>query len=184
MNVAVFGGSFDPPHMGHVLAVAYVLATEPVDLALVVPCFQHPLSKELSSFEHRLAMCEIAMGWLPRTEISTVERELGGASRTLRTLEHLAAQHPSWKMRLVIGADVLVDAPRWHAFDAVTRLAPPIVLGRAGVAHEGAPPAVLPEVSSSAVRAALRDGHPELVQRLLPRGVTAYVAEHGLYARG
>lgn len=183
MRVAIFGGSFDPPHVGHVLAVAYVLATEAVDLALVVPCFRHPLGKELSGFEHRLAMCELAMGWLPRTRVSTVERELGGPSRTLRTLEHLAAEHPAWSMRLVIGADVLVEAPRWHAFDAITRLAPPIVLGRAGVSHPDAPEPVLPEVSSSAIRAALRDGEAARVEKLLARGVAAYATAHALYRR-
>ena len=53
-RVAVYGGSFNPPHMGHVLAVAYTLAAQPVDEVLMVPCFQHPFSKELAPFEEQV----------------------------------------------------------------------------------------------------------------------------------
>ncbi len=181
MRVAIFGGSFDPPHVAHVLAVAYVLAVGDVDEVLVVPCFRHPLAKALTSFADRFAMCERAMGWLPRTRVSRVEEELGGESRTLRTLEHLAAQHPGWQMRLVVGADVVVESPRWHGYDAIARLAPPLVLGRAGVAYEGAPPALLPEVSSSAIRRALAQGESDAIAALVPRDVLAFIAERGLY---
>jgi hypothetical protein len=109
-SIAIFGGSFNPPHVAHVLAVTFVLATAEVDRVLVVPTFQHPFAKALASYEDRVRMCTLAMGWLPRVEVSRVEEELGGESLTLRTLEHLHAQHPDWQMRLVIGADVLVDS--------------------------------------------------------------------------
>ena len=87
-RVAIFGGSFNPPHVAHVLAVTYVLATEDLDEILVVPCFRHPFAKELAPFEDRFAMCELAMAWLPKVTVSRVEQELGGESRTLRTVEH------------------------------------------------------------------------------------------------
>jgi nicotinate-nucleotide adenylyltransferase len=77
-------------------------------------------------------MCRLAVEWLPRVEVSPVERELGGESWTLRTLEHFAAAHPGWAMRLLVGADVLPDLPKWHRFDRIAELARPIVLGRAG----------------------------------------------------
>ena len=139
MNVFVFGGSFNPPHMSHVLAVTYLLAAAEPDQVLVVPCFQHPLAKGLAPFEDRVAMCERAMGWLPRTVVSRVEGELGGESRSLRTVAHLRATHPDWNLRLVVGADILLEAERWHAFDQVKALAPLFVLGRAGFQAEGAP---------------------------------------------
>src|SRR5450432_1633002 len=75
VNVFIFGGSFNPPHIAHVLAVTYVLSTAEPDLVLVVPCYRHPFAKDLCPFEHRLAMCERAMGWLPRTTVSRVEEE-------------------------------------------------------------------------------------------------------------
>jgi nicotinate-nucleotide adenylyltransferase len=180
-NVVVFGGSFNPPHVAHVLGVAYVLATEPVDEILVVPCFMHPFAKELAPYEERFELCKAAMSFLPRVTVSRIEAELGGESRTLRTLSALAAEHPDWSMRLLIGADILIDAPKWHGFDEVQRLAPLLVLGRAGISREGAPSAVLPEVSSTKIRAALADGRLDDVRAFLPRDVLSRILERGLY---
>jgi nicotinate-nucleotide adenylyltransferase len=182
MNVCLFGGSFNPPHVAHVLAVAYVLSTEGVDQVLVIPCYRHPFNKELAPFEHRFAMCERAMSVLPRTTVSRVEQHLGGESRTLRTVEHLAAEHPDWRLRLLVGADILQEGRRWHAFERVTELAPPLVLGRAGVSSDGAPRPLLPEVSSSAIRAALAAGRRAELHALVPRDVLTYIEQHGLYA--
>ena len=66
--VGVFGGSFNPPHLAHVLAVTVVLARFKVARVLVVPTYQHPFAKALASYEDRVKMCELAMGWLPRVE--------------------------------------------------------------------------------------------------------------------
>lgn len=179
--VAFFGGSFNPPHIGHVLAVTYVLATQPLDEVLVVPCFRHPFAKKLATFEHRFAMCELAMGWLPRTTISRVELELGGESRTLRTIEHLRAMDPDRELRLVVGADVLTQRDRWLGFETLQKIAPFIVLGRAGIEVPGAPQAVLPDVSSTTVREALRAQQREELEVLVPRAVLSYIDAHGLY---
>lgn len=181
MNVAVFGGSFNPPHVAHVLACALVRSTEEVDRVLVVPTYQHPFAKALAPYDDRVAMCELAVGWMNGVEVSRVEERLGGESRTLRTLEHLAGAHADWKLRIVIGADILVEAPRWFGFDAIAKLAPPIVLGRAGVAAPGAGPALLPEVSSTKVREAIARGAWSEVEALVPRKVLAYVRSKGLY---
>lgn len=182
-RVAFFGGSFNPPHVAHVLAVVYALSTAPIDEVIVVPVYRHPFAKELASFEDRLAMCELALGWIPRTTISRVEEELGGESRTLRTIEHLVAAHPDWELRLLVGADVLPDLPKWHRFDRIAELAPPIVLGRAGVDVAGAPTAFLPQVSSTEVRDALAAGDRAAVAPCLPAAVLDYVTGHGLYQR-
>jgi nicotinate-nucleotide adenylyltransferase len=184
VNVFLFGGSFNPPHVAHVLACAYILSTEDVDSILVIPVYQHPFAKELAPFDDRVAMCEAAMGWLPRTSISRVEEELGGESRTLRTVEHLGKEHPDWHMRLVVGADILLEGRRWHGFDRVVELAPLLVLGRAGVPAPQAPLAVLPQVSSSFVREALREGRRDEVTGLVPRAVLAYIDEHWVYREG
>lgn len=182
-RIAIFGGSFNPPHVAHVLAVVYALGVAPIDHVLIVPVYQHPFSKELAPFDHRLAMCEAAMGWIPHTTISVVERDLGGDSLTLRTLTRLAQDHPDWRMRLLVGADVLADLPKWHRFDKIAEIAPPIVLGRAGVTTDAAPVPVLPKVSSTEVREALSRGDYEAVRPLLPARVLAYIEEHGLYRK-
>jgi nicotinate-nucleotide adenylyltransferase len=180
-RVAVFGGSFNPPHVAHVLACALVRSVEEIDQVLVVPAYQHPFAKSLAPFDDRAAMCELAMAWLPFVEVSRIEGELGGESRTLRTLESLAQAHPAWRLRLVIGADILGEAPRWYGFDAIAKLAPPIVLGRAGVDPLPAHP-LLPAVSSTQVRAAIARGAWSEVEKLVPREVLAYVRQRGLYA--
>jgi nicotinate-nucleotide adenylyltransferase len=181
MNVFVFGGSFDPPHVAHVLAITYVISMHDADEVIVVPCYKHPLGKELSSFEDRFAMCERAMGWLPRTIVSRVEENLGGESRTLRTIEHLARENPDWRMRLVVGSDILLEGRRWYGFDEIAELAPLLVLGRPGIEVAGAPPPVLPDISSSAIREAIRRGQLDRIRAMVPPAVLAYIAEHGLY---
>jgi nicotinate-nucleotide adenylyltransferase len=178
--VGVFGGSFNPPHVAHMLAVAYVLATQPVDQVLVVPVFQHPFSKGLAPFDHRLAMCRAAFEWLPNVTVSTVERELGGDSLTLRTLEQLTATHPDWDFRLIIGSDVLPDLPKWHRFDRISEIAPPLVLDRAGWS-ERRDRVFLPEVSSTLVRELATRGDDAALASLVPRAVLAYMVEHAVY---
>lgn len=180
-RVAVFGGSFNPPHIAHALAVVYAIECAPVDEVLVVPVFQHPFSKELASFEHRLEMCRAAMGWIPHATISMIEQELGGESLTLRMLTRLSQKRPDVTLRLLVGADVLADLPKWHRFDKIAEIAPPIVLGRAGVDASEAPFPVLPRVSSTEIRAALARRDIDAVRPLLPSRVIAYIEEHGLY---
>ena len=181
-RVAVFGGSFNPPHVAHVLACALVLSVEDVDRVLVVPAYMHPFAKALAPFEDRAAMCDLAMAWMPRVDVSRVEAQLGGESRTLRTLESLSSAHPDWRLRLVIGADILTEAPRWFGFDVIEKIAPLIVLGRAGVAAPVATAALLPEVSSTQIRAAIARGAWSEVEKLVPREVLAYARARGLYA--
>jgi nicotinate-nucleotide adenylyltransferase len=181
-KVVVFGGSFNPPHLAHVLAVSVVLATEDIDRILVIPTFQHPFAKTLAPYEDRVAMSELAMGWLPKVEVSRVEEELGGESRTLRTLEHLQETKPEWALRLLMGADLLLESPKWFGFDRITAIAPPLVLGRAGVELAGAPPAVLPAISSTDVRAKIAQGRWDELTALVPRAVLAHIRARGLYA--
>jgi nicotinate-nucleotide adenylyltransferase len=190
-RIAIFGGSFNPPHVAHVLAVVYALSTAPIDEVLVVPVFRHPFAKELASFDERLAMCQLGLGWIPHVTVSPVERELGGESLTLHTVEHLAAAHPDWSLRLLIGADVLGDLPKWHRFDRIAEMAPPLVLGRVGVVPpspgEGpvpiptAPLPVLPRVSSTEIRAAIGARDLDAVRARVPSSVLEYIEAHGLY---
>lgn len=181
MNVAVFGGSFNPPHVAHVMACALVLSTHEVERVLVVPTFQHPFAKALAPYDDRVAMCELAMRPLHDVHVSRVEQELGGESRTLRTLQFLAAKHADWRLRLVIGADIVAETSKWFGFDVIAALAPPIVLGRAGFDARGAGPPLLPEVSSTAVRGAIAAGAWDEVVALVPRQVLGYVRGKGLY---
>jgi nicotinate-nucleotide adenylyltransferase len=181
VNVAIFGGSYNPPHVGHVLACALVAAVEEVDRILVVPTYKHPFAKALAPFADRMRMCSLAMSGMDRVEVSPVEEEIGGESRTLHTLEHLSRRHTDWTLRLVIGADIVAEAPRWFGFDTIAKLAPPIVLSRARVDAPDAGPPLLPDVSSTQVRAAVARGAFGELRHLVPRAVLEYIRTHGLY---
>ncbi len=185
--VAIYGGSFDPPHMSHVLAAVYALKVGGFERVLVVPVYEHAFRKPLNSFEHRVRLCELSFSGIAGIEVSTVERELATPSLTLRTLEHLANEHPDWSMRLLFGSDVLGETSKWHAFERVAALAPPYVVARPGYDHPDSHAALLPDISSTRVREALarRDepGNQALLAGALPRAALAYIEGHGLYRR-
>ena len=189
MRVALFGGSFNPPHVAHQLAALYVLETAQVDALWFVPAFEHAFGKPLVAFDDRLAMCELAAGALgPRARVSDVERSLGGRSLTLRTVRRLTELHPEHAFSLVIGSDLQADVSSWYGAEELVRTIPFIVVGRSGApplaGRPGAAPAehaaiAMPEVSSTAVRAALAAGRA--VDGLVPRAVLDYILRKGLY---
>ena len=185
MRVAFYGGSFDPPHVAHVMAASYLLGVAEFERVLVVPVYAHAFHKPLTPFADRLRMCQLAMGWLPRLQVCDVESSLTAPSLTLHSLQCVARQHPDYELRLVIGADVLEDTQKWHAFEEIARLAPPFVLGRVGFAGPAGAPPVLPDVSSTRIRQLLAqrsaaDLQPQL-RSLVPPSVLGYIEEHGLY---
>ncbi|MFT3921110.1 MAG: nicotinate (nicotinamide) nucleotide adenylyltransferase [Myxococcales bacterium] len=183
-QIAVFGGSFDPPHLGHVYLAAYALSVEHVERVLVLPVFQHAFGKPLSPFAERVEMCRLAFRDLRRVEVSELERELGGVSRTLRLVETLAASHPHHALRLLVGTDILAESAHWQGFEEITKRAPLLVAQRGGHLAKAAPyqGPVLPEISSTDVRLALARGE-EPIDRV-PSAVVHYAREHGLYGGG
>lgn len=182
-RVALLGGSFDPPHVAHVLLAAYVLMLGEVDEVLVVPVCEHAFGKRLAPFEERAHLCELAFSAVANVTVSRVEAELPRPSRTLLTLQHLQQQRPEATFRLVVGSDVLGDAHKWYAFDEVTKLAPLLVVARPGYPHPGA--AVLPDVSSTTVRELLAKRDESALERL--RGLVesrslSHILAKNLYA--
>ena len=176
-EVALFGGSFDPPHVGHLLAAAYVLATEPVDELWLVPVFAHPFGKQFAgSFEHRVALCEALARELPRTRVSRAEEESGQA-RTVDLLEHLRSKQPDTRWAVVLGTDLNAERPQWKNFERITELARVIAVQRGGYPDGKGP--VLPEVSSTQVRALLKAGGN--LSQLVPRQVLELIHAAGTY---
>jgi nicotinate-nucleotide adenylyltransferase len=180
MDVALIGGSFNPPHVGHLLAAHFVRATEAVDAVWLIPANRHPFGKQLAPFHHRLAMCQLlcgdASGWL---SVSDVEHSLGGEGRTVDTLRHLATRFPAVRWTLVVGSDIVQDLPSWKEPDAIRSLARLLVLNRAGHPSPEAVGPAMAHVSSSEVREALANGGD--VTHLVPRAVLAYAEAHQLY---
>jgi nicotinate-nucleotide adenylyltransferase len=180
VNVAFYGGSFDPPHMAHVMAVAVALASGDVDRILVVPCYQHAFGKGSVPFEHRLKMARLAFSIFgDAVSISPVEQELTGPSRTLNTLQHLISLNPDWSLRLLIGTDILAESADWYRFDEVITLAPPLIIGRTNYAGPAPTGFALPDLSSSTIRKRISSG--QSVKGLVPQTVQDYINTHRLY---
>ena len=177
MEIALFGGSFDPPHLGHVLAAAYVLATEPVDELWLLPVHEHPLGKKpAASFDHRVLLCEQAVRDLARVKVSRLEGELKGEGRTVDLLEHLHRERPRDSFALVLGTDLVAERPQWKRFERIAELARIVTLARSGFSQG----ALLPEISSTQVRAMLASGSADLA-RLVPRAVLDAIRAAGTY---
>ena len=180
MQVALLGGSFNLPHVGHLLAAHYVRATQGVDEVWFMPTFRHPFGKVTAPFEHRVHMCERlcqdAAGWM---KTSRVESEVGKDGRTVDTLEFLHARHPDHRFTLVIGSDILADLPHWKDFERIQRMARVLVLYRAGYPAGEAVGPPLALVSSTEIRDRLARG--ELPSDLVPGPVLTYAREHHLY---
>jgi nicotinate-nucleotide adenylyltransferase len=185
-RVALFGGSFNPPHVAHQLAALYVLETQPVDELWFVPTFAHPFGKQLADYEHRIAMCELAAAPLgPRARVSRAEADLAArpgfvASRTLDLIDHVIASGRA--PRLVVGSDILAETAKWYRWSDVVARAPLIVVGRGGRPGPSGPAAeiTMPEISATRVRELLAGGSSD-VTGLVPRDVLRYIAQHRLY---
>jgi len=184
-TLAIFGGAFDPPHVGHVLAVHYVLLTSGASRVLVIPCAEHPFGKRQESFAARLAMCRLAFAHLgDAVEILDIEGERKGPSYTIDTVRELMRRRPNVRLELVVGSDSLDDLERWHEIDELRRLAPFRVLSRL---EEGETPHspnaevlfCLPRVSSTTVREMLEKGGD--VSSRVPAAVLDYIRRFDLY---
>lgn len=177
MRIGVYGGSFNPPHIGHALVVGWLLWTDRVDEVWLLPTFAHAFGKESMPFDMRLAMCRaLARAVAPdRIHVDPIERDLPTPSYTIDTLTHFAAEHPEHRFRLVVGADVLPETPKWKDWDRIAAGFDPIVVGRDGYAN---PPdsVVFPGVSSTEIRRRLSTREP--IDHLVPSGVAA-ILERG-----
>lgn len=176
MRIAVYGGSFNPPHVGHLMVASWVRWTDRADEVWLVPVHGHPFSKDLAPFPERLAMCEAVAAAIPGVRACDVERDLPLPSYSIDTLDALAARHPDHAFRLVVGADLLPELPRWKDWDGILARYPPIVAGRQGWPT---PPEALdfPGVSATGIRERVRKGLP--IDHLVPAAIIDRV--RGLY---
>jgi nicotinate-nucleotide adenylyltransferase len=183
MKLALLGGSFDPPHLGHLLLAACVLWRLEPDELWLVPVFRHPFTKPLAPFEDRLSMTQLAAAPLgPRVRAVTLEEELaasGGTGTTVELLRHLRKQDAARALSWIMGADLAAETARWQSFDEVERLASVVWFNRQG--HPEIPGAgpPLPDVSATEVRARVRRG--ESIGDLVPTAVERHIAQRKLY---
>ncbi len=189
-RVGVFGGTFDPVHVGHLVAAANVRHALRLDRVLLVVANVpwQKVGRRLTPAEDRLAVVEAAVEGAEGLEASRLEIDRGGDSFTADTLEELMAADPERELFLVVGADVAAELGTWRRVATVAALATVVVVTRGGVPQPTleAPwrverveiPAL--EVSSSDLRARRAGGRP--LDFLIPRPAIDCIRRRGLYA--
>ena len=185
MRIGVFGGEFDPPHVGHLVIAQEARYRLELDRLLVVPPASPPhRAPSAVPAEIRLRMAEAAFAGEPDTQVSRIELERTGPSYTVDTLEQLAA--PDVELFLIVGADQLAALEHWHRPDRVRELARLAVAGRPGVEAPAGADVVLMspllDVSSTDIRRRVAAGAP--VRHLVPDAVLQVIRVEGLYAEG
>lgn len=176
LRLGVFGGTFDPPHYGHVMACLYALECGTIDRLHVVPTARHPWGKQPThSFADRLEMCRLALRRLGGdVVVDAREGERDGPSYMIDTLESLAADFPGASLRLVVGTDVASTVAQWHRGEELLRRAPLLVVPRLDATRPLADQVgALPLLSSSDVREALRSGRG--IEALVPAPVREFL---------
>lgn len=201
MRLGIFGGSFDPVHLGHLLLAECCCKQAELDEVWFVPTAHQPLKPagpQVSNL-HRLAMLQHACTHQTKFKISTIELDRGGISYSVDTLEAIHARQPDAELFFLMGADSLADLPNWHRPDDICRLATPLVVHRAETDEpnfKALRPLVSAErldrirqhqvempptpISSSQIRALIASGGAW--QDFVPADVADYIRQHQLYA--
>jgi nicotinate-nucleotide adenylyltransferase len=194
-RIGLFGGTFDPPHLGHLVLAEWARVRLRLDQVVFMPAGTppHKRGRRLTDAVDRLAMTRLAVRGNPAFVVSAFEARRAGPSFTVDTLRHLHARRPGARFYLLMGLDSLEDFPGWHRPGEIARLATLVVATRPGPAGP-APRAPVPArlrvirldnppvaISSSALRARARTGRS--LRYLVPDAVAAYVERRGLYGR-
>ena len=134
-QVGVFGGTFDPPHVGHSIVAAEVMEAVGLDGLLWVPARipPHKRGRPLTSATVRRRMVEAAIGDEPRFVACDLELEREGVSYTVDTLRSLRASHPGWSLFLILGSDLLDGFASWREPEAIREMAQLVAISRAGM---------------------------------------------------
>ena len=195
--VGILGGTFNPPHLAHMVCASEARAQLSLDLVLLVPTGvpPHKEMEEEPGRAHRLEMCRRAADghgdWL---EVSSIEIDRDGPSYTVDTLGEINATRPGDELTFIVGGDMAWSLPSWHQPETILELAAVAVAERVGARREevrvrlagmrGAQriryidvPRL--DISSSALRRRVREGRP--IDYLVPDAVADYIERQGLY---
>lgn len=172
--VAILGGSFSPPHVGHAFVLGWLHWTAKASRIIVVPTFHHALKEGLAPWADRVRMTQALVdSVLPHyAEVSTLEAEREGPSYTVDTLDIMAAKYPWCRIRLVVGSDVLSEVDKWHRWDRILAEYDPIIIPRGYSGGVG----TTPTISSTTIRKMIREGQP--LDDLVPAHVLEVMDPH------
>lgn len=199
-RIGIFGGTFNPVHIGHLIAAQDAIEAMGLAKVLFVPCNMpaHKTAARLVSAEHRVAMLEKAIEDNPDFELCDLEILQGGVNYSIDTVRRLREIYPGRELFFIVGSDSLADIHRWKDIQELVRLCRFLVLTRPGYAPPPLPRgASRPEdavarailentaamhqvdISSTDIRHRLAEGMS--IRYLVPPGVEMYIAEHNLY---
>lgn len=189
LRIGLFGGTFDPPHLGHLVTavnVRHALALDVVLLMVANDPWQKTGSRAITPASDRLAMVRAAVEGVEGLEAGTEEIERGGASYTADTLALLKVKHPGARLFTIVGDDAAANIDSWERVEEVAAMSQLVVVDRPGA------PVTLPtrfdwrhvevprlEVSSTDLRCRVTDGRP--LDFLVPEKVIAIIRNRGLY---
>jgi nicotinate-nucleotide adenylyltransferase len=196
-RLGILGGTFNPPHLGHLACARHAQAELELDCVLIVVAAVPPHKEvpEDPGVEHRLAMSRLLAAAEPWLEVSDLEARRAGPSYTITTLTEIHAGQPGDELHLIVGGDMALSLPTWHQPDAILEIATLVVAERSGMRRSEvlAQLARLPggdrvrflrmpriDVSSSLVRRRVSEG--QQVRDLVPDAVADYIEQRRLYA--
>ncbi len=199
MRIGLFGGSFDPVHLGHLILAEQCREQARLDEVWWIPTAVSPLKQQgpVASDRQRLEMLELAVAGHSAFRVVDVELKRGGTSYTVETLETFRQEYPDREFFLLLGSDSLASFARWRDPSRICDLATPLVYARpdASIAWNSLSPFVAPEqlrefaelaiesrlidISSSDLRERIRQG--KSIRYLVPRAVEQYITHHKLY---
>lgn len=193
VRIGIFGGAFDPVHLGHVKIAGSFLASKIIDKLLVLPTpvSPHKKDQEQTPFEHRYEMLKLAFQEFDKVLVSDLESHLPKPSYTLRTIESLQEKHPQNKYFLCIGEDSLAAFHTWWKYEEILKRTPLIVASRPGTDSSSIAGEILEraifidhtevDVSSTEIRekASMKDDSLKL---LVPGSVAHYIFNNKLYS--
>jgi nicotinate-nucleotide adenylyltransferase len=192
-TIGIFGGTFDPIHVGHLVAAVNVRSALSLDRLLLVVAnqpWQKEGSRSITPAEDRFAMVEAAVGGVAGLEASRIEIDRGGPSYTADTVEAIGASDPGASLFTVVGADAADALDTWERVEVIARLSTLVVVNRPGSTRHASldgwrvveieVPAL--EVSSTDLRNRARDGRP--LDYLVPESAVRVIRSRDLYAGG
>jgi len=187
-RIGIFGGTFDPVHVGHLAVAGWVRAEldlDRVELVVANEPWQKLDRPQLSPAQDRLAMVQAAVEGIEGVVASSVEIDRGGLTYTVDTLAAYRADNPEGSLFLIMGSDAAGGLDTWHRFEEITGLAELVVVDRPGAVGQRPPVAhqvvncPLLDLSSTQVREWADAGRP--LDGLVPPAALAYCRQKGLY---
>jgi len=191
MTVGIFGGSFNPPHTGHLIIAETIRDQFDLDQVLWIPSARppHKHERDLASADHRLRMSQLAVSGHSSFAVSNIELQRRGFSYTVDTVKDLQDLYPDCIFSLIVGSDSLDDLPSWFQPEEITRRVPLLVYRRNSFSESQSslPPdskvhfadAPRLDISGTDIRSRIRRGRS--IRYLVPDDVEAYIHQHGLY---